>query len=57
MRTPDTDEEQVFDFADDDPFYSEVDTFIDVVEGKIEADAISSSYEGEYFVLNIVVLV
>ncbi|PPQ76466.1 hypothetical protein CVT24_013213 [Panaeolus cyanescens] len=45
LRTPLEDEEQVFDFADDDPFYTEVDAFIDVVEGKATQDAISSTYE------------
>ena len=49
MRTPEEDTEKVFRFPDDDPFFSEISNFIDIIED-IEEDpdaaAILSSYEG-----------
>ncbi|EEB09262.1 NAD binding dehydrogenase [Schizosaccharomyces japonicus yFS275] len=45
VRTPESDDEQEFEFEDDDPYYSEFDTFVNVVLGKASKDTILSSFE------------
>ena len=49
IRRPGSDQEQVYRFPDDDPFFSEISNLIDIVED-IEEDpegaTILSSYEG-----------
>lgn len=52
VRRPGSDDEQTYRFPDDDPFFSEISNFIDVIED-IEEDPdaaqILSSYEGAFF--------
>lgn len=51
IRKPGDDAEQVLRFPDDDPFFSEVSNWIDVIEDieeDPEADKILSSYDGMY---------
>jgi hypothetical protein len=50
VRKPGDDYEQTFRFHDDDPFFSEISNFIDIIEDieeEPEASAILSSYEGK----------
>jgi len=46
IRKPGDDNETRMSFADDDPFFSEISTFIDNTEGREDSAKILSSYEG-----------
>ncbi|KAI9057498.1 hypothetical protein FKP32DRAFT_1637749 [Trametes sanguinea] len=45
IRRPGVAEEEVHTFADDDPFHTELATFLDVVDGRASREQILSSYE------------
>lgn len=48
VRRPGDDAEQTYTFPDDDPFFSEISNFIDIIEDVEKHDgAILSSYEGD----------
>ena len=46
IRKPGDDNETCVQFADDDPFFSEISNFIDIVENGDDYAQILSSYEG-----------
>jgi len=48
IRKPGDDNETCIKFSDDDPFFSEISTFFDVIEGENDSAKILSSYEGKY---------
>jgi hypothetical protein len=52
IRKPGDDNETCVKFADDDPFFSEISNFIDVIDEDDDSAEILSSYEGKHlFVL------
>ena len=48
VRKPGDDNETCIKFADDDPFFSEISDFIDILEEERDSAKILSSYEGTY---------
>ncbi|KIJ26821.1 hypothetical protein M422DRAFT_272025 [Sphaerobolus stellatus SS14] len=45
VRRPGIKEEETYKFEEDDPFFSEISTFVDAIEGRVPKHNILSSYE------------